>query len=174
MQTRDILIDLAEAAIRTHGYGGFSYADLARGAGIRKASIHHHFPAKADLGLAVLERYRAQLASALETISAGQPNPAAALKALIALYRDALDEGKKMCLCTALASESLQLDSAIQRELAASNQMVSQWIAHHCANDANQALATLAQLQGAQLIARAGSDATLFDLATRALARQHG
>ncbi|MEL7519278.1 MAG: TetR/AcrR family transcriptional regulator, partial [Pseudomonadota bacterium] len=70
MSTRDILTDLGEVAIRRFGYGGFSYADLARDAGIKKASIHHHFPAKADLGLAVLERYAQRLKETLEAISA--------------------------------------------------------------------------------------------------------
>jgi len=28
----------------------FSYADLAKSVGVSKASIHHHFPAKEDLG----------------------------------------------------------------------------------------------------------------------------
>ncbi|HIE19064.1 TPA: TetR/AcrR family transcriptional regulator, partial [Candidatus Bathyarchaeota archaeon] len=35
------------------GYGGFSYSDLSKALGITKASIHHHFPSKEELGLAV-------------------------------------------------------------------------------------------------------------------------
>jgi AcrR family transcriptional regulator len=45
------------------GYSGFSYADIAEVVGIRKASIHHHFPSKVDLvrtlGLEVRAYFRA-------------------------------------------------------------------------------------------------------------------
>ena len=81
MNTRDHLVDLGEAAMRQNGYGGFSYAHLAKLAGIRKASIHHHFPAKADLGLAVLDRYADRLITALNDIKATSRTGAQALQA---------------------------------------------------------------------------------------------
>ena len=56
--TREALLDAAEDLLLTRGWNGFSYADLAARIGIRKASIHHHFPMKEDLGIAVLERGR--------------------------------------------------------------------------------------------------------------------
>ena len=65
MNTRTSLLDSAEQAVRQRGYNGFSYADLAREIGIRKASIHHHFPTKADLGLALIERYNQNFFSKL-------------------------------------------------------------------------------------------------------------
>ena len=40
------------------GYKSFSYADIAAQVDIRKASIHHHFPGKADLVKAVVVEYR--------------------------------------------------------------------------------------------------------------------
>ena len=49
MRTQDRLVEIGETLMRQRGYGGFSYADLALKAGIRKASIHHHFPTKDDL-----------------------------------------------------------------------------------------------------------------------------
>jgi TetR/AcrR family transcriptional repressor of nem operon len=52
------ILDVAQEAIQKRGYNAFSYADLAEAVGIRKASIHHYFPSKADLGLAVIRRYR--------------------------------------------------------------------------------------------------------------------
>ena len=58
--TRAELLTQAELLIRTRGYSGFSYADLAEGVGIRKASIHHHFPAKSDLATALLRAFDAR------------------------------------------------------------------------------------------------------------------
>lgn len=56
MDTRTALLQSAERAARQRGYDGFSYADLAGDVGLRKASIHHHFPTKATLALALIER----------------------------------------------------------------------------------------------------------------------
>lgn len=55
--TRQQLLDSASALVRRQGYGAVSYADLADAVGIKPASIHHHFPAKDDLGAALVEAY---------------------------------------------------------------------------------------------------------------------
>ncbi|MFL6897065.1 TetR/AcrR family transcriptional regulator [Enterobacter roggenkampii] len=60
MSTHDSLI-LTDTLIQQNGYQGFSYADLADGLGIRKASIHYHFQTKTDLGLAYCEYKEASL-----------------------------------------------------------------------------------------------------------------
>ena len=57
MSTRSDLLTAAELLLRTKGYSAFSYADLAQEIGIKKASIHHHFPTKEGLGIAVIESY---------------------------------------------------------------------------------------------------------------------
>ena len=44
--TKAALMNCAETQMRSKGYSAFSYADLAVEVGIRKASIHHHFPTK--------------------------------------------------------------------------------------------------------------------------------
>lgn len=184
MSTRELLIDLGESAIRTRGFGGFSYADLAAEAGIRKASIHHHFPAKTDLGLAVLERYAARLEEALAAFRTVQPDAAGAFRAAVSLYRDALGDGSSMCLCAAIAGDGERSSPAMLERLAAANALVIDWFAQLLRDGAADgsldvpggparadalAAAMLAQLQGAQLLARAGSDPAIFDTATASL-----
>ena len=56
-ETAEQILDLAETLIQTRGYSAFSYQDIADSLGIRKASIHYHFPSKSDLGVAVVDRY---------------------------------------------------------------------------------------------------------------------
>ncbi|MDP2026901.1 TetR/AcrR family transcriptional regulator [Sulfuriferula sp.] len=41
--------------VQRRGFNDFSYADIANEVGIRKASLHHHFPTKTDLGLALID-----------------------------------------------------------------------------------------------------------------------
>ena len=55
--TAERLMDLAETHIRNAGYGGFSFRDLAAEAGIKSASVHHHFPTKSMMAAAVARRY---------------------------------------------------------------------------------------------------------------------
>ncbi len=58
MQTRlknrkEQIVSLALELLKSKGFENFSYQDLAKELGITKASIHHHFPKKADLGVAL-------------------------------------------------------------------------------------------------------------------------
>ncbi len=52
MNRRNEILEHTDDLIQKHGYKGFSYADLSKRLGIAKASIHHHFPSKEDLGIA--------------------------------------------------------------------------------------------------------------------------
>jgi len=102
--TRTALMDLAEHTVRSRGFDGFSYADLAEAIGIRKASIHYHFPTKAKLSEALIERYQTSLQQGLTEIDAAHASAGARLKALIALYRGALHDGQTVCLCVAFST----------------------------------------------------------------------
>ena len=58
VDTKNLILNEAEALFRGKGFNGFSYADIARPLGIRNAAVHYHFATKADLGVALIERYR--------------------------------------------------------------------------------------------------------------------
>ena len=45
------ILDLSNELVQKLGYDSFSYADLSKKLAITKASIHHYFPKKEDLGL---------------------------------------------------------------------------------------------------------------------------
>jgi len=57
MSTRSEILVTAELLLRTKGYAAFSYGDLADEVGIKKASVHHHFPTKEGLSIAIVESY---------------------------------------------------------------------------------------------------------------------
>ena len=56
MDTQDLLLTEAERLVRTRGFDAMSFADLAVAADIRKASVHYHFPTKADLAAKLIAR----------------------------------------------------------------------------------------------------------------------
>ena len=56
--TRHALLDAAGELAQTRGYNAFSFRDLSERIGVTTASIHYHFPSKADLGRELVIRYR--------------------------------------------------------------------------------------------------------------------
>ena len=80
------ILDVSEQFAQTRGYNGFSYADVATQLGVTKASLHYHFPSKAHLGAALIERYQHTFGAALETIDGRTDDPAEKLRRYIDLY----------------------------------------------------------------------------------------
>lgn len=180
MDTRTALLDSAEHACRTRGYDGFSYADLAGDVGIRKASIHHHFPKKADLAEAVLARYSDVVFERLADIAQTSSTAADALESYVALYREALVDGRMLCLCVAFGAGRDSLPVIAQDALTTFHARSIVWLTDqfkraerdqsvsHLAAPEDEAPACLALVEGAQLFARASASAAPFDQATAA------
>ncbi len=67
------IADTFQNLVMVRGFNAVSYGDLAKELGIRTASIHYHFPTKAELGATVLTRYRDNTMNAWQDIDAGDP-----------------------------------------------------------------------------------------------------
>ncbi len=106
MSTADKLIDEAGRLIVNAGYNGFSYAHLAERLGIRKASIHHHFPSKVDLVVAVVERQRAAIREQIAGLETGAPDAMAQLLAYVNYWKRCIeDQSEPFSLAGVLAVE---------------------------------------------------------------------
>ncbi|TXN04521.1 TetR/AcrR family transcriptional regulator [Methylobacterium sp. WL64] len=116
--TRAELLSQAEILVRGRGYAGFSYADLAGAVGIRKASIHHHFPTKVDLGAALVAAYAARYDGALTAIGTAVPDGPGRIAAYGRLYLGGVEQGLG-CLCAALAIEGEALPERLRADIAA-------------------------------------------------------
>ena len=170
MDTKVALLDSAETMVRNRGFDAFSFADLAKQVGIRKASVHYHFPTKADLALTMLQRYVERFESALDQI-APSDDP---IGAYVALYRDALAGGEQLCLCVALTGGRESLDAPVLNTLAQFHQRSLVWLtdrykAQKHASPKDAAATTLALVEGAQILARATGNPINFDRATALL-----
>jgi TetR/AcrR family transcriptional repressor of nem operon len=102
--TASQILDVAERLVQIRGFNGFSYADIASELGISKASLHYHFAGKAELGQALVARYAARFAEALEGIDERGDDAVAKLEAYASIYAEVLRDGR-MCLCGMLAAE---------------------------------------------------------------------
>jgi TetR/AcrR family transcriptional repressor of nem operon len=127
--TAERILDVAEALIQSRGFNGFSYQDIADALAIRKASIHYHFAGKAELGHAVMLRYRERMEQAMAAAGAELPadvpgNAAKLLELYFSPYLQFAATPEKICLCGALAGEYPALPGDMQME-------VNRFIADH-------------------------------------------
>jgi TetR/AcrR family transcriptional repressor of nem operon len=127
MDTRSALLAEAEILIRTMGYAAFSYADLSERIGIRKASIHHHFPTKEALGTALIDGYLERFVAQLETLAAKKSDSKSKLLAYGDLFADSLRDGQ-MPLCGALAADAAYLPASMQHRVKAFFKVHLDWL----------------------------------------------
>ncbi len=171
--TAERILDVSERLVQIRGFNGFSYADVARALGITKASLHYHFPGKAELGEALIVRYATRFADALGRIDGELPDARAKLEAYVDLYTDVL-RGKRMCLCGILAAECQTLPMAMRDAVIQFFDDNQGWLARVLAQgrrdstvsfegspeDAAQMI--LSGLEGAMLVARPYGDPARF------------
>ena len=126
--TRSELLTLARRLFISRGFNGFSYQDLAEDLGIRKASIHYHFPSKDDLGVALLDQHKADLADAFAHVRGAAPS--AKLDALFDFYRTvcAEDDGKNICLIGMCSAEWNVLGRDMRDRLAEIIEGLDAWL----------------------------------------------
>lgn len=135
--TREKLLAEAEVLVRKRGWSGFSYADLAAAVDLRKASIHHHFPTKEDLGLALVAAYGERYDRALEEIEAASQDGLARVEAYARLYLHGLRE-EQGCLAAAMAAELAILPPRIREAIAVFFQRHIAWLKQNSRGRARQ------------------------------------
>lgn len=165
------ILDAAERFARTLGYNGFSFRDVASEVGIKSASVHYHFPTKADLGAAVAVRYADRFFQALGNPEDPDISPDALLARYRGLYRHALVTDQQMCLCGMLGAEVASLPPEVISEVTKFFERNLDWLARvvvrlggNTARDAERhAIKVLAALEGALMLARTLDRNDIFD-----------
>lgn len=183
--TSDEIITCARALIVAGGYNGFSYADIAEVVGVRKASIHYHFPTKVDLVRTLLQRYHEEFESGIADMENHFPDPMDRLRAYIGFWAGCIDDpSTAFCVCALLASEIPLLPQDIAQELKLHFQALSAWLTSILTQAADQgqivltgpahaeAETLMATVHGAMLSARAYGDTEVFRVITDALLKR--
>lgn len=96
------------------GWSTFSFRHLAEKVGIRAASIHYHFPTKADLGLAMIERMRRDRSARANALASAHPDVRARIQALGELIAGHLCAGNRSCPVYAFQAEFAVLPAPVQ------------------------------------------------------------
>ncbi|PDV90367.1 TetR family transcriptional regulator [Rhizobium sp. H4] len=173
--TSDKILDIAQSLIVAGGYNGFSYADLADAIGIRKASIHHHFPAKAELVAVLVDRYTKQAAAGLQSLREQAASPADQLQLYIDYWRSCIENASQpFCVCAMLASEMQMLPDEVALRVRTHFRNLAAWLTSVLRAGVEQGLFRLdkrpdeqaqmlmASVHGAMLSARVLGDPGLF------------
>lgn len=109
--TKTAIMDAAQEFMQRGGANAMSYQHISDAIGIRKASIHHHFPTKEHLIEAVIQRYATYFLGLVDGIVESKLDPVDKLRKYAGLFEATLSEGKqdKACLCGMLGAELVTL-----------------------------------------------------------------
>jgi TetR/AcrR family transcriptional repressor of nem operon len=162
--TSEAIMDAAERRIRSAGYNGFSFREIAGDIGVKSSSVHHHFPTKDALAAAVARRYVDRFEQALAAETAGGTGR---IEAWRRIFRRALVEDGQMCLCGALGTATHDIPAEVADEARRFFRFGMDNLAGEISAD--EAARVLSTLEGAMLLANMFGDVALFDQATRTL-----
>jgi TetR/AcrR family transcriptional repressor of nem operon len=161
--TRSHILDAAERLVQSRGFNAFSYADIATELAISKPALHYHFPGKAELGLALIQRYEHRFFDALSTVDT--KSTPERLEYYASLYIGVLRE-QRMCLCGMLAAEYNTLSVPMQRSVVHFFDRNEAWLSELLIKGSNDGTLTftgspqekahiiIGSLEGAMLVAR--------------------
>jgi TetR/AcrR family transcriptional repressor of nem operon len=101
--TRTKILDVADDLVQRLGLNAMSYQHISDAVGLRKASIHHHFPKKDNLVDELLERCAVTYGEKYQQIVDGCEQAPDKLRKLAAVFEGGLSN-KKLCLVGSIST----------------------------------------------------------------------
>ena len=169
ISTPDRIVDAAEKRMRTAGFHGFSFREIAADVGIKSASVHHHFPTKEDLAAAAASAYADRFMAALGDPGDVDRTPISLIEDYVGLFMKAQISDRRMCLCGILASEARDLPDKVAEQARRFFERNVTWLQAvlvrtgrtGCAG-LSEAQQIVAALEGAMMIANVTGDDDAF------------
>jgi TetR/AcrR family transcriptional repressor of nem operon len=180
-ETAERILKAADALMTNLGYSAFSYADVSEAVQIRKASIHHHFPTKADLATAVLRARHERLTEGTKQLDQQIKDPLARIAAYVHYWEGCIrDRTMEFCVAALMGAEMPSLPEQVQREVRLYFSALSEWLEKTLKAGVRQrviklqesaaieAQSLMAVVHGAMLSARAAGNCEVFKIVTDA------
>lgn len=175
--TKTKILDVAESLIQRVGVNAMSYKHISEAVGIRKASIHHHFPKKDDLVDELLHRCQRTYGAHYTSIVEGKGTAVEKLYYLAGVFKDGLIN-EKLCVVGSISTDRNTLQdhscAILQNSIESTVEIFSRVFLQGqeegslsfdgTATDA--AYAFLAFLVGTQIVARAHGGVEMFEKAS--------
>ncbi|MCP4119522.1 MAG: TetR/AcrR family transcriptional regulator [Desulfobacteraceae bacterium] len=109
--TKTKILDVAEDLIQRVGLNAMSYKHISDAVGIRKASIHHHFPQKKNMVDALLSRCETTYGAHYRTIVDDNCSAPDKLRQIAGIFADGVTR-EKLCLVGMVSSDMNTLEPA--------------------------------------------------------------
>jgi TetR/AcrR family transcriptional repressor of nem operon len=169
--TRQSILAVARGMVQANGYAALSFRDIATAVGIKSASVHYHFPTKGALGAELARQYTAEMSAYLGSLIDEGVDPSTFMQRYTGVFRGALANGNRMCMCGIMAAERDELPPEVQEEVIRFSEVNVEWLTRAlqvsddpAVKDAGaRALAIYAAVEGAQLVSRGFNDIALYD-----------
>jgi TetR/AcrR family transcriptional repressor of nem operon len=114
--TKKLILDIAEDLLLDRGYNGFSYKYIATSLNIKNASIHYHFPAKTDLGVAIIQRATKRFERWAGYIDGKDLPYSKKLDEFFLLFKRFVKQNQQICLGGALETDFKTLPEELEEE----------------------------------------------------------
>lgn len=175
--TKTTILDVAEDLIQRVGVNAMSYKHISDAVGIRKASIHHHFPQKKNMVDALLSRCNSTYGVRYQTIIDDKAIAPDKLRQIADVFADGVTTGK-LCLVGMISSDMNTLEPSscriLEKTLHATVEIFSSAFKQgreegsltFKGTDGETAYAFFSLLMGAQIAARVKGGAKVFKTAT--------
>lgn len=124
-ETKDKIVSMADRLVRTKGFNAFSYKDIAAPLDIKNAAVHYHFPAKADLGVEVIDQ---EIEKFNHSTGKWKPLPEnEQLGKLVEVFRKHNSQGN-ICLMGSLATDFETFSPAMQAKVQEMADGIVSWL----------------------------------------------
>jgi TetR/AcrR family transcriptional regulator, transcriptional repressor for nem operon len=175
--TRQEIMTISKRMVQARGYNALSFREVAKEVGVKSASVHYHFPTKGDLGAALARRYTDEGGAYLEGLLAVSEDRAFLMENYTRIFRSALTDDNRMCLCGIMAAEHHDLPDEVRAEIDRFTEVNVRWLVKVLSLGAaagdlealkRKAKAIYAAIGGAQLLARGCGDISVYDQTVQA------
>ena len=95
IETRNRILESAQARFAEHGYDATGVAELCEAAGISKGAFYHHFPSKQAVFLALLNRWMGQLDEGFQVARSDARDVSHAIDRMAELIQPILQQGQE-------------------------------------------------------------------------------
>jgi len=174
--TREQIMDRAAQLLMSRGFNGFSYRDISTHLGVKNAAVHYHFPAKADLALALVDEYRKTLRHGTSEFMAYGGKALPQLEGFFAYTALQCQEGRCICPFGAFSVDYNDVPEEVRKATASLMDETVKWLTRVLEVGREQkelsfngdagpkALSVLASLQGVRQMTRINGIELLDDV----------
>lgn len=126
LSTKEKIVELGRDYIQKIGYHSFNYKQIATYLDIKNAAVHHYFPSKDDLAVAVIEKDRQEFIDKTQKMT--KESGTEKLEFLISTYLHFYHDNRKLCLIGTFCSVYQDLSPKIQLSINQYMDLMVSWL----------------------------------------------